>query len=92
MARGFAGATSETHDSGYAWLHRRASRFVAGWLLRLVWHAQWLGLALLVIGMVLVLGSIVARRAPPSAHGLSPPALARRDWAVAGRADHRAPS
>jgi energy-coupling factor transport system permease protein len=88
MARGFASTDvespgSETHD-----LRSRIAiiggllLFVAGWLLRLIWNQPWLGLALLVIGMTLVLGSIwlVGRRHPHTVYRPQPWRL--RDWAV----------
>ena len=82
MARGFASADSETHDtSSRVAIIAGLIFFVAGWLLRLVWHQQWLGLALLMLGMTLVLGSIwtVGRRHPHTVYRPQP-------WTIRDRA------
>ncbi len=83
MARGFASSEGETHDAGSrVAIIAGLLLFVAGWLLRLVWNQPWLGLELLVIGMVLVLGSIwlVGRRHPHTVY--RPQAWRFRDWVV----------
>ena len=67
MARGFASAEGDTHDNrSRVAIIIGLLFFVAGWLLRLIWNRPWLGLVLLLIGLLLVIGSIwiVGRRHP----------------------------
>jgi energy-coupling factor transport system permease protein len=89
MARGFASVEGESKGAGSrVAIIVGLLLFVAGWLLRLIWDQPWLGLAFLVIGTVMVLGSIwlVGRRHPHTVY--RPQSWSGRDWVRGWRRCH----
>jgi len=86
-ARGFAGASTPTHD---VWtqvsLIAGIALAAAGLLLRLVWGMSALGLATALVGAALVAGAVWAagRRHPQTVYRPAPWRM--REWAVAGGA------
>ena len=83
MARGFASAEGDPQDArSRAAIIAGLLLFTSGWLLRLIWGRPWIGLALLLAGVTLVVGMIwaVGRRHPHTVYRPQP--WTGRDWAV----------
>lgn len=87
VARGFAASSGQSHGARtQALLAGGLALFMAGWLLRLVWGAVWLGgtallAGLLLLGMAIWLGG---REHPHTVYRKAP--WRAPDWAAAGAA------